>query len=114
MIDYINHNKETIKLDSGMLVPYSKSIESHHTIESGWNRDFVIHYINKHINDVSEGEYIVVERISQRISIMKFCETRADAIEVAKKLGAKKTLNAGTGGWEQTSCWGAFIELLLR
>ena len=114
MITYINHLKETVRLNSGMLVPYPNTVRTHHTIDSGWNPNFILQYLNNHSDSLSEREYIVVEYISLRISIMRICETRAEAVEVAKSLGAKKILNAGTSGWEHTSCLGALFQLLTQ
>ena len=114
MIKYINDKKELVNLQSGMLVPYPWSVKTHKTIRAGWTPEFVIEYINKYVDSLSENEYIVIESITNRISIMALCDTRSQAIGLARKHGAKKTLNPNTCGWEHTSCWGALFQLLTQ
>jgi hypothetical protein len=113
MIKYINHKKETVKLQSGMLVPYPWSVESHKTYMN-WTPELVLRYIDKNAESLSENEFIVIESITNRISIMALCDTRSQAMDIAQKHGVRMILNPNTKGWEHTSCWGAFIELLLR
>lgn len=114
MIKYINDKKELVNPQSGMLVPCSWSVKTHKTIQQGWTPEFVIEYINKYVDSLSENEYIVIESITNRISIMVLCDTRAQAIELAKKYGARKILNPQTRVWEHTSCWGALFQLLTQ
>jgi hypothetical protein len=113
MVKYINQKKETVNLKSGILVPYPWSVESHKTYKN-WTPELVLRYIDKNADSLSENEYIVIETITHRISIMVLCDTKSQAIDLAQIHGVRKILNPNTQGWEHTSCWGALLQLLTQ